>query len=240
MIMVMRWDGVGSRCQSYLDSALGNDAVALLHSRKYLHTLAVALAKRHFLLTIAFGVNLDIDKVDALLLGEGGEGQRDDVGTVLRDEINLGVRALHNVAGVVELEDYGDIRIVDLCRTTVRLDVSAHVGDVVETVAVAGAELCTTYLVKLVEVALRYFGTQIEVLVLGDNGKGLTSFHIVAAIDHTLLDVAAARSCNRHTAGAACALHAGVGELGSSYSALATARSFSLIILSLMSVFARV
>ena len=115
----MRWDGVGSRCQSYLDCALGNDAVALLHSRKYLHTLAVALAKRHFLLAIAFGVNLDVDKMDALLLGEGGEGQHDDVGTVLRDEINLGVRALHDVAGVVELEDYGDIRIVDLCRTAV-------------------------------------------------------------------------------------------------------------------------
>ena len=92
---------------------------------------------------------------------------------------------------------------------------SAHVGDVVETVAVAGAELCATYLVKLVEVAFRYLCTQIEVLVLGDYGKGLTSFHIVAAIDHTLLDVAAAGSCYSHAAGAACALHAGVGELGS-------------------------
>ena len=63
MIMVMRWDGVGSRCQSYLDCALGNDAIALLHSCKYLHTLAVALAKLHFLLAIAFSVNLDVDKV---------------------------------------------------------------------------------------------------------------------------------------------------------------------------------
>ena len=92
---------------------------------------------------------------------------------------------------------------------------SAHVGDVVKTVAVAGTELCATYLVKLVEVALGYFGTQIEVLVLCDYGKWLTCFHVVATIDHTLLDVAAARSCNRNATCAACSLHAGVGELGS-------------------------
>ena len=91
MIMVMRRNGVSSRCQSYLDSALGNDAVAFLHSRKYLYTLSVALAKRNLLLAIALFVHLDVDKVDALLLGEGSKGQRDDVGTVLRNEINLGV-----------------------------------------------------------------------------------------------------------------------------------------------------
>ena len=103
--MVMRRDGVCSRSQSYLHSALCHNTVALLNTGEYLYTLAVALTERHLLLTVAFGVYLHVDEVDALLLGEGGEGQRDYVVAVLGYEVYLGVRALHYVASVVELED---------------------------------------------------------------------------------------------------------------------------------------
>ena len=65
MIMVMRWDGICSRSQSYLHGTLRHDAVALLHTREYLHTLAVALAERHLLLAIALCVYLHVDEVDA-------------------------------------------------------------------------------------------------------------------------------------------------------------------------------
>ena len=146
--------------------------------------------------------------MDALLLGEGGEGQRDDVRAVLGYEVYLGVRALHYVAGVVELEDDGQVGVVHLCRTSVRLYVSAHLGDVVETLAVACAELGAAYLVEFVEAALGYLGTQIEVLVLCDDGERLTGFYVVAAVDETLLDVAAARRRNHYSTLAARALHA--------------------------------
>ena len=185
MIMVMRRDGVCSRSQSYLHGALCNNAVALLHSGEYLYTLAVALAERHLLLAVAFCVYLHVDEVDALLLGEGGEGQRDYVVAVLGYEVYLGVRALHNVAGVVELEDHGQVGVVHFCRTAVRLYVSAHLGDVVETLAVARAELGAAYLVKLVEAALGYLGTQVEVLVLCDDSERLTGFYVVAAVDRS-------------------------------------------------------
>jgi hypothetical protein len=62
-----------------LHGALCYNTVALLNTGEYLYTLAVALAERHLLLAVAFGVYLHVDEVDALLLGEGGEGQRDDV-----------------------------------------------------------------------------------------------------------------------------------------------------------------
>lgn len=55
--------------------ALCYDTVALLNTGEYLYTLAVALAERHLLLAVAFGVYLHVDEVDALLLGEGGEGR---------------------------------------------------------------------------------------------------------------------------------------------------------------------
>ena len=71
--------------------ALCYNTVALLHSCEYFDTLTVTLAKRNFLLTVAFSIYLDVNKVDALLLGEGGKGQRDDVVTVLSDEVYLGV-----------------------------------------------------------------------------------------------------------------------------------------------------
>ena len=90
MIMVMRRDGVRSRSQSHLHGTLRHDAVALLHTRQYLHTLAVTLAERHLLLAVALRVYLHVDEVDALLLGEGGEGQRDDVRAVLCYEVYLG------------------------------------------------------------------------------------------------------------------------------------------------------
>ena len=214
MVMVMRRNGVCSRSQSYLHGALCYDTVALLHSGEYLHTLAVALAERHLLLAVAFGVYLHVDEVDALLLGEGGEGQRDYIRAVLGYEVYLGVRALHYVAGVVELEDNGQVGVVHLCRTSVRLYVSAHLGDVVETLAVACAELGAAYLVEFVEAALGYLGTQVEVLVLCDDGEWLTGFYVVAAVDETLLNVAAARSRNHYSTLAARALHAVIRELG--------------------------
>ena len=210
----MRRDGVCSRSQSYLHGALCHDTVALLHTREYLYTLAVALAERHLLLAVAFGVYLHVDEVDALLLGEGGEGQRDDVRAVLGYEVYLGVKSLNDVAGVVELEDDGQVGVVHLCRTSVRLYASAHLGDVVETVAVACAELGAAYLVEFVEAALGYLGTQIEVLVLCDDGERLTGFYVVAAVDEALLDVAAARRRNHYSTLAARALHAVIGELG--------------------------
>ena len=74
-----------------MHGTLCHDAVALLHSCEYLDTLTVALAKRNILLAVAFGIYLDLHKVYALLLGEGCKGQRYDVGTVLSDEVNLGV-----------------------------------------------------------------------------------------------------------------------------------------------------
>lgn len=89
----MRRDGVRSRSQSYLHGTLRHYAVALLNTRQYLYTLAVALAQRHLLLAVALRVYLHVDEVDALLLGEGGEGQRDDVVAVLGYEVYLGVRA---------------------------------------------------------------------------------------------------------------------------------------------------
>ena len=74
-----------------MHGTLCHDAVALLHSGEYFDTLTVALAKRNFLLAVAFGIYLDVNKVDALLLGKGCKGQRYAVGTVLSDEVNLGV-----------------------------------------------------------------------------------------------------------------------------------------------------
>ena len=105
----MRRDGVCSRSQSYLHGTLCYNTVALLHTREYLHTLTVALAERHLLLAVALRVYLHVDEVDALLLGKGGEGQRDDVRAVLGYEVYLGVGSLHDIAGVVELEDDGQV-----------------------------------------------------------------------------------------------------------------------------------
>ena len=64
-------NSVSSRSQLYLHGTLSHDAVALLHSSEYLHTLAVALAECNLLLALALSVHLNVHKVDALLLGNG-------------------------------------------------------------------------------------------------------------------------------------------------------------------------
>ena len=62
--------------------------------------------------------------------------------------------------------------------------------------------------------AFGYLGTQIQMLVLCDDGEGLTCLHIVATIYHTLLYVAAAWSGNSNTTCTTCTLHTGIGKLG--------------------------
>ena len=57
---------------------LHDDALALPEPLDDLHALAVRGARHDGLLAVARFVELDVDEVDALLLGEGRDGQADD------------------------------------------------------------------------------------------------------------------------------------------------------------------
>ena len=115
---------------------------------------------------------------------------------------------LNNIACIVEFEYDWNVGVVYLCRTSIRLYVSAHISDVIKAVTVAGTEFRTLYLVQFLELALWNFCAEIEMLVLGYDGKRLASLNIVAAVNQTLFDEASARCGDYYAASTACFLHA--------------------------------
>ena len=171
--MVVGRDSVRGRSELHLYGSLGHHPVAFLQSAEDFHPVAIVLTECHLLLAISLLVHLDIDVMHALLFRYGSERQGHHVRSVLGDEEYFSVGTLNNIACIVEFEYDWNVGVVYLCRTSIRLYVSAHISDVIKAVTVAGTEFRTLYLVQFLELALWNFCAEIEMLVLGYDGKRL-------------------------------------------------------------------
>ena len=102
-------NGIACRCQFYVDSSLCHNAFATFQSAGDFHTVTVSASQGYFLFLVAGLVQLDIDKVEALLLGNGTDRQTDDILPFVRQQVNFGKGTRNNVSAVGKFEGYRNI-----------------------------------------------------------------------------------------------------------------------------------
>ena len=98
MFVRMGRNGIACRSELHMISALDDNLIAGLHTGENLYLASVVSSQLHLLLLIAFGIHLQVDEMDALLLGDGTLGQRDDILHLSGQEVNLDKRTGNDVA----------------------------------------------------------------------------------------------------------------------------------------------
>ena len=120
MAMAMSRYRVRSGRQLDLVSATGHDLIARFQSGKDLYLRAVIRSQRHPLLLIAFLIQTDKYRINALLLDKGGDRYAQDILHRLCQQKDLHERTGDKRSFIIELESHRYIERVHIGSLSIR------------------------------------------------------------------------------------------------------------------------